>query len=392
MSTEFKREDRYFLIKRSDIDRAPLPAKATILGAMVNLEEAITRADLPRRQFLVVESDWPEYELVWQMIESRVRGDVECARAPVDRAVLDLLWLRERRAQLHKDGSILIADQHLIMQSLEDSWTQIAATRAEADVHYGRLVELRDALVESMGTEGGIPMTDRLAAALEICGGEAKREACPASESPVVKEGQPTLEAIEAQWSEFLGYLDPQEAGEECAHLGLFAGLLDIAREQRDQLVRLREIEVSEEVHGILAALGADGTMLVCGEFKSGREFHEKYRVARRSSSPQPATGADAFAMIDRVVLVSGRILYGDAVAEFLSRLSQPSADVKVVPREEWECIQRIVKAGRNWLTDSKDNAVEDLSFELTQLNWIRNPADALRSPTNHDGEEAPRG
>lgn len=33
-----------------------------------------------------------------------------------------------------------------------------------------RFLELRDALVESMGTEGGIPMTDRLADALALCG------------------------------------------------------------------------------------------------------------------------------------------------------------------------------------------------------------------------------
>jgi len=35
-----------------------------------------------------------------------------------------------------------------------------------------RFLELRDALVESMGTEGGIPMTDRLADALASCGVE----------------------------------------------------------------------------------------------------------------------------------------------------------------------------------------------------------------------------
>lgn len=32
------------------------------------------------------------------------------------------------------------------------------------------LQELRDAIVDSMGTEGGIPMTDRLADALVACG------------------------------------------------------------------------------------------------------------------------------------------------------------------------------------------------------------------------------
>jgi hypothetical protein len=318
------------------------------------------------------------------------------------------------------------------------------------------LRELRDALVESMGTEGGIPMTDRLAAALEICGVEAKREECPASKSPVVKEGQPTLEAIEAQWSQFLEYLDPQEAGEECAHLGLFAGLLDIAREQRHQLVRLREIEVSEECLRVeqtimhvpgesrgncFAAVFAgllqipiesipdfDGpdwrkqvnaflrpyglAWLQVGIDKEWLEdsgvsgmWHEVSGTTSRFDGKvrHSCAALDAEVAWDPHPSQSG-LAHQNGASIFValqpwkmarSRLSsspQPSADVVVVPREEWECIQRIVKAGRNWLTDSKDNAVEDLSFELTQLNWIRNPADALRSSTNHDGEEAPRG
>lgn len=172
----------------------------------------------------------------------------------------------------------------MALQRIDDLEGQLAVSRRAQDP----LAELRDALVESMGTEGGIPMTDRLAAALNACGIYAKREASPSSTSPVVEDGRPTLDAIEAQWNEFLEYLDPQAAGEECAYLGHFAALLDIARDQRDQLSCLREIEVSEDCHGLLSAHGADGTILVCGEFKSGREFKEKYRLR---SSPAPAVG-----------------------------------------------------------------------------------------------------
>jgi hypothetical protein len=46
------------------------------------------------------------------------------------------------------------------------STRRIKALEEEAS----KLHELRDALVDSMGTEGGIPMTDRLARAMEACG------------------------------------------------------------------------------------------------------------------------------------------------------------------------------------------------------------------------------
>jgi hypothetical protein len=54
---------------------------------------------------------------------------------------------------------------------------------------------------------------------------------------------------------------------------------------------------------------------------------------------------------------------------------ASPDSDFVVVKREEWDILQRIVKAGRNWQADSKDNALEDLSFELTALQWCRDPS-----------------
>ena len=60
--SEFKREERYAVFKFSDMDE----------GQMKWLEEVVAR--LPRRECLVIESDWPEYEPAWQMIEDRVTG------------------------------------------------------------------------------------------------------------------------------------------------------------------------------------------------------------------------------------------------------------------------------------------------------------------------------
>lgn len=70
MSTnDFKRENRYIIIKRKDLIAAPFAALHSFLEHIQALENL-----LPDRQFVVVESDWPEYELVWQMIEHRMTG------------------------------------------------------------------------------------------------------------------------------------------------------------------------------------------------------------------------------------------------------------------------------------------------------------------------------
>ena len=61
----FEREDRYIVIKRSDIDKW--------LGDFGKSELLYWTSRIKsQRQCVVVESDWPEYETVWKMIEDRV--------------------------------------------------------------------------------------------------------------------------------------------------------------------------------------------------------------------------------------------------------------------------------------------------------------------------------
>ncbi len=53
--SKFQREDRYIVIKRSDI----------------TAEQLAAMPDMPTRDCVVVERDWPEYEPVWAMLEAR---------------------------------------------------------------------------------------------------------------------------------------------------------------------------------------------------------------------------------------------------------------------------------------------------------------------------------
>lgn len=69
MST-FNREDRYIVIKRSDLERLRG-------GQTEGLRRELDKVSslLPKRECLVIESDWPEYAPAWQMIEDRMSGE-----------------------------------------------------------------------------------------------------------------------------------------------------------------------------------------------------------------------------------------------------------------------------------------------------------------------------
>ena len=72
MSSEFKREERYVVIKIKDLEfNSPSGDKNK---RSKELGEWISRNSLRTRECVVVESDWPEYHLVWAMIEHRMAG------------------------------------------------------------------------------------------------------------------------------------------------------------------------------------------------------------------------------------------------------------------------------------------------------------------------------
>lgn len=74
---EFKREDRYIVIKRSGLDKVPVSYRNALINPLLAL-----RVHLPRRECLVIESDWPEYEPAWAAIEARVTGKSTSAPKP----------------------------------------------------------------------------------------------------------------------------------------------------------------------------------------------------------------------------------------------------------------------------------------------------------------------
>lgn len=74
MVEPFRREDRYIVIKRSDMEKAPPDLRRNFSGQCRKLHEAMLTNGAPARSFAVVESDWPEYGFVWLMLEHRMAG------------------------------------------------------------------------------------------------------------------------------------------------------------------------------------------------------------------------------------------------------------------------------------------------------------------------------
>lgn len=84
-----EREDRYLVIKRSDIKKH-LTSEAQ--EELENISHAILigrdSEEKPELNCVVVEHDWPEYETVWEMIENRV--DNGTSHRPPDNVLADL--------------------------------------------------------------------------------------------------------------------------------------------------------------------------------------------------------------------------------------------------------------------------------------------------------------
>ena len=73
----FKRENRYLVIKRKDIDAyiesQVLKNDLEDLCTLINMGRSLDGKSTLR--CVVIEEDWPEYETVWKMLEDRVNNE-----------------------------------------------------------------------------------------------------------------------------------------------------------------------------------------------------------------------------------------------------------------------------------------------------------------------------
>ncbi|UVE47574.1 hypothetical protein KS461_09885 [Pseudomonas chlororaphis] len=105
--SEFQREDRYIVIKRSDLDKMSPLDRDVALSNLEHVAALLFGWNAPERKCLVIESDWPEYEPAWQMIERRMTGQPPVTAAEELDAVLH--W-RGKHAQVIRERAALQSD------------------------------------------------------------------------------------------------------------------------------------------------------------------------------------------------------------------------------------------------------------------------------------------
>lgn len=76
MSEAFKREDRYLVMKRSDMLRLSKNDQQRLSQIALRVDGARASTGKRKLNCVVVESDWPEFEHVWKLLEDRVCGKV----------------------------------------------------------------------------------------------------------------------------------------------------------------------------------------------------------------------------------------------------------------------------------------------------------------------------
>ena len=163
ISVRFKREDRYIVIKRSDLANVPVNYRSALVDPLFNL-----LAHLPDRECLVIESDWPEYKPTWAAIEARVPGEPTEQHQGEPLPEIDLT--PQRLAHAEYIISQLNGEVERLREGISKHWKVVCDQRAELDTLRAQLAE-RGALLRACFTamlKGGYskPLRERIKAAL----------------------------------------------------------------------------------------------------------------------------------------------------------------------------------------------------------------------------------
>lgn len=174
--SEFKRENRYIVIKLNQMPRDTLNY----------LECSFRQRGIPQLEgAVVVESDWPEYEPVWQMIERRTTGQPAVSAAEELDAVLH--WRGKHAAAIKERDALqtllTAADERadvlegLLRTSLV-AMTRIYSAGRDFIVGAGSDCDSVELMMEND------PTAREIRAALKPAESSGKPCACPGCDSP----------------------------------------------------------------------------------------------------------------------------------------------------------------------------------------------------------------
>jgi len=74
--SEFKRERKYIVFKIKDVEQLDTHQQNVLNNLCEAIQDIRQISGKPELECVVVENDWHEYETVWQMIEARVKKEV----------------------------------------------------------------------------------------------------------------------------------------------------------------------------------------------------------------------------------------------------------------------------------------------------------------------------
>ena len=102
MGTKFEREERYLVFKLADVEKDFFPSEISQLLRLYETQQNRRKQrGKPPLECVVVESDWPEYDLVWDMIESRM---TKGQNHPEDDSLIEDIKLRMDMADGGEDS------------------------------------------------------------------------------------------------------------------------------------------------------------------------------------------------------------------------------------------------------------------------------------------------
>lgn len=95
-NASFQKEDRYVVLKRKDLERLSPSTRAVLASVLKMIQQDLNSVGVPDRKYVVVESDWIEYDVVWNMIQARMEKE---APPPVG-------WVRDLQGVLRTDPTV----------------------------------------------------------------------------------------------------------------------------------------------------------------------------------------------------------------------------------------------------------------------------------------------
>ncbi len=161
-----ERENRYMILKLNDVEKLTEEKKQQLCAIASDIYFKRMQEERGLLVAVVVESDWPEYEKVWGMIQRRVEG-----KSREDRQYWDRLDHLQRysfaRGGVNKNGGVLRVRNdygqwllerdvdHLfeeVREELEESYGFLVSMELERD-HYKKALESLAQMTESGQTD-----------------------------------------------------------------------------------------------------------------------------------------------------------------------------------------------------------------------------------------------